>query len=187
MNNKLKEQILRYNPFDERECVDKKVMLDFINNNSDVLIRENNIAHITVSAWIINKDRNKVLMIYHNIYNSWAWIGGHADGNENLLEVVKKEIFEETGLKNVKLLNNKIFGINIIPVDNHIRRGKIVNAHLHFDIEYLFEADENLSIRIKEDENSDIKWINIEDVLSYCNEEKMKPIYRKLIEKCKER
>ena len=94
MNNKLKEQILGYNPFDERECVDKKVMLDFINNNSDVLARENNIAHITVSAWIINKDRNKVLMIYHNIYNSWAWIGGHADGNENLLEVVKKEIYE---------------------------------------------------------------------------------------------
>ena len=34
-------------------------------------------------------------MIYHNIYDSWAWVGGHADGDEDLVHVVKKEIEEQ--------------------------------------------------------------------------------------------
>jgi len=140
---------------------------------------------MTTSAWIVNKNRNKVLMIYHNIYNSWAWVGGHADGDEDLLRVIKKEIEEETGIKSVKLLTDEIYGINIITVDNHIKRGSVVNCHLHFDIEYLFEADENQSIRIKKDENSGVKWIDINDVEKYTTEEKMKPIYRNLINKLK--
>ena len=67
------------------------------------------------------------LMIYHNIYNSWAWVGGHSDGDEDLLHVIKKEIEEETGLTNVNLLKNGIYGINIVTVDNHIKKGNIVN------------------------------------------------------------
>ena len=95
---------------------------------------------MTTSGWVTNKDRNKILMIYHNIYDSWAWVGGHADGDEDLVHVVKKEIEEETGISNVKLLGDGIYGLNIVTVDNHIKRGKEVNSHLHFDIEYLFSS-----------------------------------------------
>ena len=45
-------------------------------------------------------------MIYHNIYNSWAWTGGHADGNENLVEVALKEA-EEQYNKYIKLLDSE--------------------------------------------------------------------------------
>lgn len=121
-------------------------------------------------------------MIY-NINDSWEWVGCHADGDDDLLHVVKKVIEEETGLLNVKLLLDGIYGLNIITVDNHIKRGNIVNSHLHFDIEYLFEADENDLIRIKEDENSGVKWIDIDEVEKYSTEEKMKPIYKRLSEK----
>lgn len=183
MNQKLYKEINEYVPFDEKEKIDKEVMLEFIKNNQDVLTRNNKIAHFTTSAWIVNKNRDKVLMIYHNIYNSWAWVGGHSDGDENLLHVIKKEIEEETGLTNVKLLMNGIYGINIVTVDSHIKRGNIVNSHLHFDVEYLFEADETDSIRIKEDENSGVKWVDINKVEEYTTEEKMKPIYRKLTQK----
>ncbi|MBQ2872760.1 MAG: NUDIX hydrolase [Bacilli bacterium] len=186
MNNKLYKQIFKYTPYDEKESIDKEVMIEFIKDNDDVLIRDNKIAHMTVSAWITNKDKNKILMIYHNIYHSWAWIGGHADGDDDLLHVVKKEIEEETGLTNVKLLSDGIYGLNIVTVDNHIKRGKFVNSHLHFDIEFLFEADENDTVRIKEDENSGVKWVDIDKVCEYSTEEKMKPIYKRLIEKMKE-
>ena len=183
MNKLLYKQISEYEPFDEKESVDKEVMLEFIKNNEDILTRNNKIAHFTTSAWIVNKEKSKVLMIYHNIYNSWSWVGGHADGDEDLLHVIKKEIAEETGLTKIKLLVNGIYGLNIVTVDNHIKRGKVVNSHLHFDIEYLFEADEDDMVRIKEDENSGVKWININEVNDYSTEEKMKPIYSRLTEK----
>ena len=183
MNKYLYEKISGYVPYDEKEKEDKDVILDFIANNEDVLTRNNKIGHMTTSAWITNKDRNKVLMIYHNIYDAWAWVGGHADGDEDLLHVINKEIEEETGLTNIKLLQDDIYGVNIVTVDNHIKRGKIVNSHLHFDVEYLFEASEDENLRIKEDENSGVKWIPI-DELETCNTEiKMKHIYRRLAEK----
>jgi 8-oxo-dGTP pyrophosphatase MutT (NUDIX family) len=177
------KQIKEYEPKDERERVDKEVILDFVSKNDNVLVRDNKIAHFTTSGWIVNKDKTKVLMIHHNIYNSWAWVGGHADGDPDLFHVVQKEIEEETGIKKVKLLSDGIFGLNIVTVINHIKRGKQVNAHLHFDIEYLLEADENEPLRIKEDENSKVGWVPVEEIIAKVTEEHMKPIYQRLIER----
>ena len=66
-------------------------------------------------------------MIHHNIYNSWAWVGGHADGDNNLVRVINKEIEEETGLVNLKQIKDDVFGINIVTVINHIKRNQVVN------------------------------------------------------------
>ena len=187
MNKFLYDQISNYEPFNEKEKDDKEVMLKFIQDNEDVLTRENKIAHFTASAWIVNKERTTVLMIHHNIYNSWAWVGGHADGDEDLYHVVRKEIEEETGVTNITPLYDGIYGINIVTVENHIKRGKNVNAHLHFDVEYVFEADESVEIRIKEDENSGVKWIDINEINNCVKEEKMKPIYSVLNQKLIER
>lgn len=179
----LKKQIEDYIPYNEQEEVDKKVMLQFIDNFSDTLTRDNLIGHFTTSAWIVNKEKTKVLMIYHNIYKSWAWIGGHADGEEDLKKVVVREIEEETGLKNIKFLNDGIYGIVVLTVDPHIKRNKYVNSHLHFDVQYIFEASENELLKIKPDENSGVEWIPIEKVVESTTEIKMKPIYQKLIDK----
>lgn len=81
------DEIRNYNPFNEQEKQDKKVALDYITTFPNILTRENEFAHMTASSWIVNKDRTKVLMIFHNIYQSWAWTGGHADGEDNLLNV----------------------------------------------------------------------------------------------------
>lgn len=172
-------------PYDEKEAEDKNVILDFIIKNDNCLLRENKIAHLTTSAWIVNKERTKVLMIYHNIYKSWAWVGGHADGDKDLLHVIKKEIEEETGLTKVKSLKDGVYGVNVVAVNNHIKRGKFVSSHLHLDVEYIFEADEKDPIRIKEDENSNIKWISIEEVLDNTTEEHMKQVYQRLNDKIK--
>ena len=87
----LKEQIENYKPYNEQEENDKEMIIECINTFEDVLTRENKICHFTASNWIVNKERTKVLMIYHNIYKSWAWTGGHADGDSNLLHVALKE------------------------------------------------------------------------------------------------
>lgn len=72
----LTERIKKYRPFNEQEEADKVLILDWIGNNKNVFSRENTVAHMTASAWVVNKDRSKVLMVYHNIYNSWSWLGG---------------------------------------------------------------------------------------------------------------
>ena len=181
----LKEQIEKYIPYNEQEVRDKELMLKYINTFNDVLTRENKMCHFTASNWIINKNRTKVLMIYHNIYKSWAWTGGHADGDSDLLHVALKEAEEETGLNNLKLLSDGIFGFQILTVDSHIKRGKYVSSHLHLDCCFLFEANEEDELKIKEDENSGVKWINIDESTKITNEEKMRPIYEKLNSKIK--
>ena len=81
MKENLIRQIENYPPSNEQEEKDKALILGWISNNENAFSRENTVAHITTSAWVVNKDRSKVLMVYHNIYNSWSWLGGHADGH----------------------------------------------------------------------------------------------------------
>lgn len=182
----LKEKIERYNPYNEQEEKDKELMLSFINQFDDVLTRNNKIGHFTASVWAVNKERTKVLMIYHNIYKSWSWIGGHADGEEDLLNVAIRELKEETGIKNPKVLDTNIFSLDNICVNGHIKRGEYISSHLHLDLAYLVEVDENEKLRIKEDENSGVKWVNIEDVEKVSNENWIiEKVYKKMIEKLK--
>ena len=183
----LKQQIESYKPYNEQEENDKQLMVKYIDTFEDVLTRENKMCHFTASNWIVNKERTKVLMIYHNIYKSWAWTGGHADGESNLLKVALKEAQEETGLENLKLLSEEIYGLQILTVDSHIKKGKFVPSHLHLDFCFLLEADENEPLKIKEDENSGVKWIDIDKAIEITKEEKMKPIYKKLNKKLKDR
>lgn len=179
----LKEQIKSYKPYNEQEKRDKEMILEYIKTFDDVLTRRNKMCHFTASNWIINKERTKVLMIYHNIYKSWAWTGGHADGESNLLHVAIREAKEETGLEDLKILSDGIYGIQIVTVDSHIKRGEFVSSHLHLDCCFLLEADENEVLKIKEDENSGVKWIDMNKATEVTNEEKMKSIYKKLNEK----
>lgn len=183
----LKEQIEKYIPVNEQEKKDKEFMLKTFEDFDDVLTRENEYLHFTSSAFVVNKNRDKVLMIYHNIYNSWGWTGGHADGEEDLLSVAIREVEEETSVKNIKVLNNReIVAIDTLPVAGHVKRGKYVDAHIHLSVAYVFEADENDEIKIKEDENSNVAWQDIEKAVELSTEPHMKPVYSKIIDKVKQ-
>ena len=162
---KLYEQIKNYTPANEQEQNDKEQMLEFMLANDNCLTRENTVAHFTTSIWTVNKERTKTLMVYHNIYNSWSWIGGHADGEENLAEVALRELQEETGVKNARLVSDEIFSIETLTVDGHIKKGAYVPCHLHFNVTYLAEANEAETLIVKEDENQAVKWFTFDDAL----------------------
>ena len=182
----LKENINNFVPYNEQEEVEKNIMLKFINDFDDVLTRENVYGHFTSSAFVLNKERTKILMVYHKIYDSWAWTGGHCDGDNNLLYVAMKEAKEETGIKNVKPILNDIYSLELISVRGHIKKGKYVASHTHFNVTYLLEADEKEEIHIKEDENIGVKWFPIDEILDATSETWVRDrVYSKIINKMK--
>lgn len=177
------DELLDYIPYNIQEEADRKVMLRYLRDFSNVYTRENVYGHITSSPWIINADASRVLMIYHNIYDSWGWCGGHADGDRDLIHVALKEGTEETELKHLQLLDKRILAIDILPVPPHMKRGAFVSAHVHLNVTYLCQADEQEALTSKPDENSGVKWIPVEEIEQIVTEEDMKPVYRKLMEK----
>lgn len=182
----LKENLEEFEPYNEQEEVDKKIILDYINNFDDTLTRQNKYGHFTSSAFVLNKERTKILMVYHKIYNSWAWPGGHSDGDSNLLNVAMKEAKEETGIKNVIPIFKNIYSIEIISVNGHEKSEKYISSHVHLNVTYLLEADENEKIHIKEDENSGVKWVPIDNILDLTSETWVRDrVYAKIIEKMK--
>ena len=104
----LRKEIEEFKPFNEQEEADKEYFLKFIDSFEDVLTRENVFGHFSASAWVVNREKTKVLLVYHNIYNGYIFPGGHADGEEDLLGVAVREVEEETGVK-PRVVNDKIF------------------------------------------------------------------------------
>ena len=178
------ESIENYRPYNEQEQKDKEVILNCLKTQEDIFLRENRLAHMTASAWVVNPEKTKVLMAYHNIYNSWSWLGGHADGEKDLLKVAVKEVREESGVKSLRPVSEDIYSLEILTVDGHEKRGEYVSSHLHYNITYLLEADEEEALLGKADENSGVAWFGLEDAVTVSTEPWFQEhIYCKLNEK----
>ena len=173
-----------YQPWNEQESFDRDEIIRQIESCPDIFTRENRSAHMSASSWIVNRERTKVLMVYHNIYQSWSWTGGHADGETDLLSVALREAQEETGIQHVHALSPDIFSLEILTVDGHEKRGQYVSSHLHLNLTYLLEADESDPLIKNEAENSAVAWFPLEEALTASRESWMRErIYRKLNQK----
>ena len=184
---RLRAQIEAFCPYNEQETADRLQMLQDIDTFPVLLTRDNATAHFTASCWIVNPDRTKVLMAYHNLYQSWAWLGGHADGEEDLLAVALREVREESGVKNVRPASEDIFSLEVLTVDGHAKRGKYVSSHLHLNVTYLLIADDTDALTVKPDENSGVKWFTPEGAVEASSEKWFREhIYNKLNEKMRQ-
>lgn len=180
----LLQQVLAYTPWNEQEEADKKILLSFLHSGEDILTRNNEVAHLTASAWVVSPDRSSVLMAYHNLYDSWAWLGGHADGDGDLMAVAMREVTEESGLSALRPLQDGIFSLETLCVNGHEKRGKYVPSHLHLNVTYLFEGDCAASLAIKPDENSAVAWIPVSEIAEKSTEPWfVQHIYGKLCQK----
>ena len=183
MHLSLEQALKKYTPWNEQEERDRAVMLNALSASPDPFTRENPVMHFTASSWILSPDGRQVLMAYHNIYQSWAWTGGHADGEADLLAVALREAREETGIGSIRPVTQGIYSLEILPVFAHVKRGQVVSAHLHLNLTYLLTADDTLPIRPKPDENSAVAWLPLEEAADNRDEPHMAVIYRKLNEK----
>lgn len=179
--DKLRNIIAAFEPCCEQERADQETILGYIDGGAELLTRENKVMHFTSSCWVMNPEKTKALMVHHNIYNAWSWMGGHADGCADLLAVAKKELAEESGVTDARLISEIPITLEMIGVQSHEKKGKYIAPHIHLNVTYLFEVEEDVPLRIKEDENSGVMWRNIEDIRTDNTEPHMNKLYRKLL------
>lgn len=182
----LYDDIEAYAPFNEQERADKCVMLTALHDDPDCFDRCAQ-AHVTCSIWVVDESKQHTLMVYHKIYDSWSWIGGHVDGNRDVASVALRELEEETGVRHARIVPcgpGSLFSLEVLTVDGHEKHGAYVSSHLHLNVTYLAVADPCEETRIKPDENSGVRWVKLEEALSCSSEPWIRDrIYRKLIEK----
>lgn len=182
----LYESIAAFQPFNEQEATDKEVILHALKSDPHCLDRSAQ-AHMTCSIWTVDAAMKQTLMVYHNVYDSWSWIGGHADGEHDLAAVALRELEEETGVANAHLVPcgpEGIFSLEVLTVDGHEKRGAYVGSHLHLNVTYLAIADPKEPLRIKPDENNAVAWMPLNEAIERSSEPWIRDrIYRKLIDK----
>lgn len=164
---KLINLLKNYNPDNVLEKEQKTQIIEFICNDDNFYKRDNMSGHLTGSAWIINRDRKKALLTHHLKLGKWIQLGGHVDGDEDIFETSFREAKEETGLTSIRALSQSIFDIAVFWVP---KSGK-QDAHYHYDIRFLFEADDKEKLEIDKNESADLKWVPVEEVHKYEAEE----------------
>lgn len=150
--NSLLSLLNNYHPKDKVEQIYKEETITFIKNNQNCFDRSNLNGHITASAWLLNKDKTKVLLMLHKKLNSWLQLGGHADGESNVAFVAMKEAQEESGIEEINLIDDNIFDIDIHTIPAH----KDIPEHLHYDIRFLLEAQHEHFIQ--NNESIALRW-----------------------------
>ena len=142
---------------EKKEIINHLIL--FIELDTNCFSRNNIKGHVTGSAWLTN-DKDQVLLTHHKILNKWLQLGGHCDGQSDVLEVAKKEAFEESGIQNIQAKNNEIFDIDI----HFIPANKMEDSHFHYDIRYHLETKaSNITIS---NESNDLKWFKKKELIS---------------------
>lgn len=150
----------RYRPTDPAEIESRQRIIDFVEATPDCFKRSHLAGHITGSAWLIDESRSRVLLTHHRKLDKWLQLGGHCDGDADVLGVALKEAVEESGIDGITPVSEEIFDLDVHPIP---ARGD-VPAHHHYDIRFLCRIDGNPAFTVS-DESHELAWLAPEAIL----------------------
>ncbi len=168
---------------DERISVDH--VRQFVRANPDCFLRSCLDGHITASAWIVSEDYSSFLLTHHAKLGRWLQLGGHADGNPDLISVALCEAREESGMQEFALA--KTDGASLpLDIDVHLIPARGAEpAHLHHDVRYLLVAARDQPLRMSS-ESLDLRWFPRESADEVLEGESLKRMARKLARRLRE-
>lgn len=184
-------ELMEYEAFDNQEKKDKDLFIEYMKLYKDpmpspkvshLLSQENNLAHFCASAFVINKNKTKLLTVFSNILNTFTYPTTHANGREDLLSACIDEVKKLTA-QNAKILDNSIFSIQTIPITGHIVSNEYIPPHIHLDVVFLLELDDTIPLVFDKNVVKNVKWITIEDFLKQDTSGFLNQIHKKLLKK----
>ncbi|MBW7887559.1 MAG: NUDIX hydrolase [Bacteroidetes bacterium] len=173
--NELLRKLKTYSPFDAHETSMAEKIISFIETHPACFERSLQIGHITGSSCIVNAMRTKTLLTHHAKLNKWLQPGGHSDGDADILRVALREALEESGMKQIVSVTDEIFDVDIHEIPERTNEP----AHFHYDIRFLFEADERQPLKISS-ESKNLAWVSLSEIQHYTTEESVLRMVRKL-------
>jgi len=169
------KKLYAYTPLNRTEAIAHLKILNFVLDQPQCFERSLLTGHITASAVVINEDKTSILLTHHKKLNRWLQLGGHADGENNLLNVALREAQEESGIKKILPLSENIFDLDV----HYIPRYKNEPEHFHYDIRFLFEANDQEPLIVSH-ESKALAWIPINEISNYNQEESLLRLEYKL-------
>ena len=142
-----------YQPVSE-ELIFKDRMLAFLDEHVDAFERSLQVGHFTASAWLVSRDGSQALLMHHAKLNLWVQLGGHADGDTDLLAVAIKEAQEESGIERIAPMSLEIFDIDIHAIPANSKEP----AHEHFDVRFLLQVTSDEQF-VQNRESKELRWI----------------------------
>jgi 8-oxo-dGTP pyrophosphatase MutT (NUDIX family) len=173
-----------YSPLSAAEQAKRDDTITFVQQNQDCFQRELLIGHVTGSAWVVNPARDKVLLTHHRKLDKWLQLGGHCDGDHDVLRVALREAVEESGVFDIVPVHPDIFDVDILLVpERHTTTAleiKLEPEHWHYDARFLLQADDTLPLHITPESN-DLRWVPLHEVERLTNEESILRMVRKTV------
>lgn len=149
------ELLNNYIPQAPEEIEFKQEIMSFVTANPSCFERSLEEGHITASSWLLNKDGSKALLMHHAKLNKWFQLGGHCDGDSDVLGVAIKEAQEESGILTIAPVHSQIFDIDVHLIPANSRE----KAHYHYDIRFLLHVVSDQEF-VKNSESKDLRWIS---------------------------
>jgi 8-oxo-dGTP pyrophosphatase MutT (NUDIX family) len=148
-----------YQPFDADDDQARGRILSFVLANADCFERSLLAGHVTGSAWIVDASRSRCLLTHHRKLERWLQLGGHADGQTDILEVAMREAREESGLLSLRPVTASIFDCDV----HAIPARKAEPEHWHYDVRVLLEADD-AELLVVSEESKELAWVALGEV-----------------------
>jgi len=142
--------------------------VQFVNDHPDCFNRSLEKGHVTGSAWLLNLDSNKVLLTLHKKLGKWLQLGGHADGEIDVLKTALKEAQEESGIPQIEVLNSEIMDIDIHLIPENSKEKK----HFHYDVRYLLKVKISEQFKVSS-ESKNLAWVPLKKISDYSTEQSL--------------
>jgi len=168
-----------YDSCDGDEQKYKGTILTFVENNPDCFKRSLEVGHITASSWLLNKDHTHALLLHHKKLDRWFQLGGHCDGDSDVLAVAIKEAQEESGILGIAAISPAIFDIDVHMIPANAKE----KEHYHYDIRFLLEVKSDETVT-QNSESNELRWIDKNINLLPTNERSVTRMFKKWVNLC---